>query len=380
MRFTRRALVAAVLAATLSVAHLGEFNSGVAPAGALGPDEGVAECTPTGPRSSRTVETRRFSVTGQGTRLVKHPIVVLRGLRMCAGRPHRFVGGHVSTVSRNMLTGTDITCVPTDGDLGTPQQQAARRSVFSTRNHGSAVSEPAAIGVRWLFTPARSATYDCTLRGWGQAPSGSTGTMAIVDHENTRLSVSGVERGGREWRQAADVYLCNDVPDDPGCARSGRVLDGTFQADASARSVDVYAGVEASICSRGYKDCTAGTAGMGDFVIRTRLIATQLRAGTSSTLCPGAQAHTRDLRTPVAGAGELNHTKIHVDMGHAVPVVTSSACSRSFAIRVLVDYVRTNPAAPNHGGLVEGRIPDGSPSNPEALNRAYTSAMALNNY
>jgi hypothetical protein len=36
--------------------------------------------------------------------------------------------------------------------------------------------------------------------------------------------------------------------------------------------------------------------------------------------------------------------------------------------------------ATDHGGLVEGRIPDGSPTDAEALNRYYTSAMALNNY
>jgi hypothetical protein len=380
MRFTRRALAAIGLAAALTAAGLGEFNSGSAPADAASTDRDAAACTPTAARTSRTVETRRFSVTGSGTRPVKHPIVVLRGLQMCAGQPHRFVGGHVSTVSRNMLTGTDIRCVPTGGDAGTPQQQAARRSVFSTRNHGSDVSVPKAIGVRWLFTPDRSGTYDCTLRGWGQAPGSSTGTMTMVDHQNTVLSVSSVERGGREWRQSGDVYLCNDVPADPGCGRSGRVLDGTFQAAGSPRSIDVYAGVEASICAEGYKDCTDGTAGLGDFVIRTRLVATQLKAGTTSTLCPGAQAHTRDLTTHVPGAGELNHTKIHVDMGHAVPVVASSACSRTFAIRVLVDYVRTSAEAPNHGGLVEGRIPDGSPTDAEALNRYYTSAMALNNY
>jgi hypothetical protein len=39
-----------------------------------------------------------------------------------------------------------------------------------------------------------------------------------------------------------------------------------------------------------------------------------------------------------------------------------------------------DPDNPNHGGLVEGRIPDGLPTDPEALNRYYTSAMATNNF
>ncbi|HEY8524193.1 MAG TPA: hypothetical protein VIL48_04465 [Acidimicrobiales bacterium] len=389
MMFSRRAFAAAVLAAALSASPLGGIDgdavgSGVAAASPAAaqptqPTPEAAACTPTGPRTSTTVQTHRWVVGGAGTPLLKQPIVVLRGLQMCAGQPHRFVGSHVSTVSRNMLRGTDILCVPADGDLGTPAQQAARRSVMSTRNHGSDVSRSATLAVRWLFTPDRDGRYDCTLRAWGRTPGTTTGTVQVLDDVNTRLSVSAVEPGGREWRQDDDVYLCHDVPDDAGCARSGRVLSTTFQAAPGARSIDVYAGVEASICARGYAECTDGTAGMGDFTIRTRLIATQLRTGTTSSLCPGAQAHTRDLTTPVPGGGELNHTKIHIDMGHAVPVVTNPDCSRSFAIRVLVDYVRTNPDRPNHGGLVEGRIPDGNAGDPEALGRAYTSAMALNN-
>jgi hypothetical protein len=43
--------------------------------------------------------------------------------------------------------------------------------------------------------------------------------------------------------------------------------------------------------------------------------------------------------------------------------------------------VRTNPEQPNHGGLVEGRIGDEPGStDPDELNRGYTSAYAANNF
>jgi hypothetical protein len=249
--------------------------------------------------------------------------------------------------------------------------------VLSTRNHGGSGQQQ--LGVRWLFTPDRSGTYDCELRSWGKTPRGVSGTMTVVPGASTVLGVSGVEAEATEWRQSDDVYLCNDSPDDPGCNRSGTVLRREVTADGAARSIDVYAGVEASICANGYGECTAGTAGMGDFTIRTRLIATQVVGPGSSTVCPGAQAHVEDVTTPVPGAGRLNHTKIHVEMDAPVPVIARPGCSRTFVIRVLVDYVRTDAQQPDHGGLVEGMIPDGAASNPEALNRAYTSAYVLNN-
>lgn len=342
-----------------------------------GGDAEGEDCEPTGPQETRTVETREVPVSDDLSPIVKYPILVLRGLQLCEGQPQVFSGGHAATVSINMLEGVDIRCTLV-GDPGDPGEQSLRRSVFSTRNHGGTGTRR--LGVRWLFTPDRSGTYDCELRGWGKTPRGVAGTLSIVDDDATVLSVSAVEPGAMEWREPNDAYLCNDEPADPACDRSAVVLYQEFTTDDTAQSIDVYAGVEASICASGYEACSSGTAGVGDFAIRTRLIATQLATPGTRTMCDGAEPHVTDLTTPVPGAGRLNHTKIHLEMDHPVPIVGGSGCSRTFAIRVLVDYVLTNPEGPNHGGLVEGLIPDGDPANPEALNRSYTSAMALNNF
>ncbi|MEO3755556.1 hypothetical protein [Streptomyces sp. B6B3] len=343
--------------------------------------EATAACEPTGPQLSTTVVTGGFPVRDPSTAPEKHTIAVLEDLQLCAGRPHRFLGGIVATVSQNMLMGTDVRCVPTDGDVGTPQEQAARRSAYSTRNHGDPANEPEAIAVRWLFEPDRDGTYDCEVRGWGQTSKGTSGSMTIVPHQNTKLSVSGVEDGGREWVQDADRYLCNDPEaQDPVCGTATYVLRDEFQADADARSIDVYAGVEASICAREYKDCTDTTAGFGDFVVGTELSVTQLSNDGGTGPCDGAQTHVDELTTRVAGAGQLNHTKIHQAFDAPIPVVVNSDCSRTFAIGVRAEYLMDDPDNPNHGGLVEGRIPDGLPTDPEALNRYYTSAMATNNF
>jgi hypothetical protein len=118
--------------------------------------------------------------------------------------------------------------------------------------------------------------------------------------------------------------------------------------------------------------------------VRARLIATQLRTPGTTTACPGTEASVAEVpRTMIPGAGELNHTKIHVAMPAPVPISTNPVCSRNFAIHVLVDYVRTNPnpGQHNHGGLVEGRIPDRPGStDPDELNRGYTNAYAANNF
>jgi hypothetical protein len=120
-------------------------------------------CVPTGPRTTDTVETRQLT----GSDADKLPVLALRGLRLCAGRPHVFVGGYVATVSENMLQATDIRCVP-QGDPGDAVAQSKRRSVYSTRNHGTPITEPRAIAVRWTFTPDRDDVYDCEVRGWGK--------------------------------------------------------------------------------------------------------------------------------------------------------------------------------------------------------------------
>jgi hypothetical protein len=351
--------------------------------GALAADRGEAaqECEPTGPRVSRVVETAGFAVDDSASGADKHPVVVLEDLQLCEGRPHRFIGGFVSTVDRNMLMGTDIRCVPAEGDPGTPQQQSLRRSAFSTRNHGDPAGEPRAIAVRWLFEPDRSGTFDCEVRAWGQTKEGESGHMTIAEDQNTVLAATGVEDGAREWRQEADRYLCHDpASQDPVCGTATYVLGDEFRADGAARSIDVYAGVEASICAKDYKKCTDATAGEGDFVIRTRLHVTQLSDDGGTAPCDGARTWVRDRTTRVPGDRQLNHTKIHLFFDEPIPVVAGADCSRTFAIDVRADYVADDPANPNHGGLVEGRIPDGDAADPDALNRYYTSAMALNNF
>jgi hypothetical protein len=333
-------------------------------------------CTPTGPRETGTVVTSQLPARDELSPLVKHPVLVLRGLELCAGQPHLFTGGHTATVSVNMLWGIDARCTFVD-DPGDPATQSRRRSVFSTRNHGGSGQQRQ--DVRWVFTPDRNGTYDCELRAWGRTPRGVSGTMTVVPGTGTRFRMSGVAPGATEWRQEPDVVLCWDDPDDPGCRRSETVLRREVTVEAGVRSLDVYAGVEASICTSGYVGCTPGTAGIGDFTIRTRLIATQVVRPGSSTMCPGAQPHDRTLTTAVPGAGRLNHFKIDVEIDHPVPVVVRPDCSPTFVVRVLVDYVKTNPERPNHGGLVEGRIDDVDPADPESLNRYYTSAYVLTN-
>ncbi|MGH9031133.1 MAG: hypothetical protein ACRDZV_03320 [Acidimicrobiia bacterium] len=351
--------------------------------GAGGDDAGIAprdsdwrpvSCAPSGARSTRSVVTPQFPSTDRDP-VDKRPILALRGLQLCSGQPQAFRGSQDATVSVNMLWGMDIRCTFA-GDDGTPHQQSLRRSVMSTRNHGGTGQQSQA--VRWLFTPDRDGIYDCEVRAWGKTPAGGSGTMTVVPGAGTELSVSGVEPGGREWRQEQSAYLCHDNPDDPGCSRSATVLDDVFEATDAARTIDVYAGVEASVCTSAYADCTSGTAGTRDFTIRTRLIATQLVGPDSRTLCDGAQPHVTDRTTAVPGGQRLNHVKVHLE-DTAVPVVQNSSCSPYFAIRVLVDYVRTHPPAINHGGLVEGRVPDSGTSNPENLNRYYTNAIATNN-
>jgi hypothetical protein len=82
--------------------------------------------------------------------------------------------------------------------------------------------------------------------------------VTVVDHANTVLRISGVEDGATEWRQVADRYLCWDVPDDPGCERADlRVLDREFTAADGATSLDVYAGIEASVCTEGLQRTVA---------------------------------------------------------------------------------------------------------------------------
>jgi hypothetical protein len=368
----RRGMVIAVAAVVLTTT-----------AGVVGPASAAQRadaCVPTGARTTNTVETR--FLTGRDSD--KLPVLVLRGLQMCAGRPHLFVGGYVATVSENMLQATDIRCVPRSSP-GDAAAQSRRRSVYSTRNHGTPISAARAIAVRWMFTPDQDNIYDCELRGWGKAAdSDPAARVTVADDPNTVLRVSGVEDGATEWRQDADEYLCWDVPDDPGCRRADvPVLAKEFRAADNATGIDVYAGVEASVCTGDYKNCgrVPGTAGSGDFTVRVRLIATQLLTAGTKTICPGTEAAVAELpRVAIPGAGELNHTKIHVSMPNPVPISTNPQCSRSFAIRVLVDYVRTNPEQPNHGGLVEGKIADKPGSgDPDELGRYYTSAMAANN-
>lgn len=337
-------------------------------------DPGPA-CTPTAATSTGTIETGRFTVGAAPAPQPKTPVVVLRDLQMCAGQPHLFVGGHAATVSTPMSWGVDVLCTR-QGDAETPpEQQGRRRSTLSTRAHdGDGTQE---LAVRWLFTPDVSGTYDCALRSWGRVPSGS-GTMQVVPDEDTVLRVSDVQPFGVEWRQEADAYLCNDQPDDPGCARSAELLRREVTAAGGTTSLEVYAGIEASVCTTGYERCSPGTAGEGWFTVRTRLIATQVTGPGSRTMCDGAQAHIRDLTIQVPGDGELDHTKIHSEIEDPVPVVRGGNCSSTFVVRVIADYQRTNPETPNHGGVIEGAIPD-DPSDPDGVNRAYTSAYVLQN-
>lgn len=332
----------------------GRGNSDAGPAGAKpAPAARPAQAA----AASADVETRKVlarRLTSDGR---AYKVLQLSGLRLRAGEPRLLYGSLAATSRFGMLQQLWLNC-----STGTPSTSDPDRSVLSSRNHEGAengVPGQRSISVLWLFTPRAAGDYNCALwANGGHIDRSPKKWLEVAEGAGTVLRMQGApETGAVEWRQAADVHLRRDNPKT--AARediSHAILHKRWTARPDARSIDVFAGPQASSDSGGHDP----------FVLDTTVVVSQLDA-EGNRCAPYA---TTRRRTAIPGL--LHHLKINMRRD-GIPVRTTGGCTRTFDIKVVGQYVLTRPiATANRPGLIHGKIPI-------PPDRFYSSAIAMNN-
>jgi hypothetical protein len=334
----------------------GPGGGDVGPAGAeraaLTDRPGGATAAGGGDVETRKVLERRLTSDGRAYRVLQ-----LSGQRLRGGEP-RLMYGSLSATSRfGMLQQIWLNC-----STGTPHKSDPDRSVLSSRNHEGAengVPGQRSISVLWLFTPRASGVYNCALwANGGHIDRSPKKWLEVIEGAGTVLRMQGTpETGAIEWRQATDVHLRRDNPKTE--ARediSHAILRKRWTARPGARSIDVFAGPQASSDSGGHDP----------FVLDTTVVVSQLDA--KGNQC--APNTTTRRRTAIPGL--LHHLKINIRRDN-IPIRTTRGCTRTFDIKVVGQYVLTRPSeTANRPGLIHGKIPI-------PPDRFYSSAIAMNN-
>jgi hypothetical protein len=274
------------------------------------------------------------------TDFVRKIVIELPPMTLGAGEPRYFYGHYGAHATWGMLQGVQIRCL-----LGTE----AYSSVNTTLDHPGDGSVRV-VAVRWLFEPEVGGTYRCAMNGFAHLHGDPDKYLTVVGGDRTRLTVSAEPNpGGREWRVPLGHnprvdYDRLSTPDREDVATPVAVA---WTARPEASGIAIRTGLEVSQVS---------TGGGSPFVADVRLHVTQLDA------TGGACAPTLTAARTVAF--DVHHIKIH--LGLDLPIQTSGACTRTFAIRTALRYVPhpDHPQVIRHGGMVE----DGVYSNTIALN------------
>jgi hypothetical protein len=271
---------------------------------------------------------------------VRRIVLELPAANLTAGQPRYLYGHYGAHTSWGMLQGAQIRCTSggrTYSSVNTTMDHPGDRTVRI-------------VAVRWLFTPPTTGEYRCSMNGFATAVDPAGKYLTVVGDDRTDLTMSQQPAlGGAEWRIPAGTRPRVDY-DRPGTtAREdiAEVLGSRFTARPDATGIAVRTGVEVSRVS---------TGGSSPFVARTTLRVTQLNAAGAACTTAATTSKTTTFT--------VHHIKVHHDLN--VPIRTTGGCTRTFAIKTVVQYLPhpDHPQVIRHGGLVE----DGVYSNTIALN------------
>lgn len=245
------------------------------------------------------------------TDAVAVPLVALPALALSAGSNKYFNASYrvSNPESFNIMQGGRIRCRRMSDD-------AAFYSVYTTRNATAAAA--GMVQVHWLFAVPSTDSYACTL--WGHAAT-SRGTGYRLNVSSGAIGVDGSTfPGGAEWRHTGG----GTVPS----SGSSYLLRKTWTAGGGT-NVGANADVE---LTNNYGSPNNGRSATADVT----LYATQLAA--DGTGCRPAVTVTRQITIPAA----VHHDKIYLQL-RGVAISAEAACTRNFAIKVLVKSVSGNP-------------------------------------
>lgn len=239
------------------------------------------------------------------------PVVALPTLSLTAGAKKYFNASY--TVSNpqafNVMQGARVRCRQmSDGTLF--------HSVYTTRNvtaNGSST-----VRVHWLFTAPSTADYACTL--WGHAAT-SVGTTYHLNVTGGALGVDdSIFPDGAEWRDTTGDTVAS--------GGAAYLLRKTWVAGTGS-----YVGANADVeMTNNYGSPNNGR----DAVVDVSLYITQLAPDGTGCLAPFITTRR------ITISANVHHDKVYLS-ARAVPVSAAAGCTRSFAIKVLVDSISGNP-------------------------------------
>ena len=248
-------------------------------------------------------------------------LVQLPVMSLTAGA-HKYLNG--SYVARNpqafnVMQGARIRCQrKSDGSQYT--------SVYTTRNvtaNGSST-----VQVHWLITAQSTADYACTL--WGHAAT-SAGTSYHLTVTSGALGVDdSTFPDGAEWRHT-----------DGGTVASGGAAYLLRKTWSSATGSYLGANVDVEM-TNDYGSPSNGANAVAD----VSLSITQLRSGGTGCLSPFISTQR------VTISSNVHHDKVYLS-ARGVAISTAAGCTRSFAIKVLVDSISGNPLVLEGGGDIQ---------------------------
>lgn len=281
------------------------------------------------------VETSEVVTSRISADFVRKIVLELPEAELSAGQPRYFFGQYGARSDWGMLQGAQIRCT-SDGDTYT--------SVNTTMDHPgeeNGNSSVRVVAVRWLFTPPSTGTYTCSMNGFATTTNQPEGKfLRVVAGDRTMLRMEDSPKpGGEEWLSDGTPRIDVDKPATTKREDVAEVMRNEWTASDNATTIRVRAGVEASRVS---------TGGNSPFVARTQLIVTQLNANGGA-----CAPRVTDTETTT---WDVHHKKVH--HGLDVPVSTGAGCTRDFAIRTLVQYLKhpNHPETRRHGGQVENGV------------------------